>query len=147
MQPHSSSTPEKSPFNLLIEDIEVLRDAREIRENARQSSIARQQADAARNRRILSVQRQKYQQHQKRRVLAKAATPAPVPAPDFAAIAAQQALLETAMRESAARAKQNAVRDRLADLAQDAKAGRLDAHSAALFDVYRGQAGAMGLQP
>jgi len=147
MQPHSSSTPEKSPFNLLIEDIEVLRDAREIRENARQSSIARQQADAARNRRILSVQRQKYQQHQKRRVLAKATPPAPAKAPDFAAIAAQQALLETAMRESAARAKQNAVRDRLADLAQDAKAGRLDAHSAALFDVYRGQAGAMGLQP
>ena len=147
MQPHSSSTPEKSPFNLLIEDIEVLRDAREIRENARQSSVSRQQADAARNRRILSVQRQKYQQHQKRRVLAKATPPAPAKAPDFAAIAAQQALLETAMRESAARAKQNAVRDRLADLAQDAKAGRLDAHSAALFDVYRGQAGAMGLQP
>ena len=142
MQPHSSSTPEKSPFNLLIEDIEVLRDAREIRENARQSSIARQQADAARNRRILSVQRQKCQ---KRRVLAKATPPAP--APDFAAIARQQMLLEAAMRESAARAKQNAVRDRLADLAQDAKAGRLDAHSAALFDVYRGQAGAMGLQP
>ena len=142
MQPHSSSTPEKSPFNLLIEDIEVLRDAREIRENARQSSVSRQQADAARNRRILSVQRQKCQ---KRRVLAKATPPAP--APDFAAIARQQTLLEAAMRESAARAKQNAVRDRLADLAQDAKAGRLDAHSAALFDVYRGQAGAMGLQP
>lgn len=142
MQPHSSSTPEKSPFNLLIEDIEVLRDAREIRENARQSSVSRQQADAARNRRILSVQRQKCQ---KRRVLAKATPPAP--APDFAAIARQQMLLEAAMRESAARAKQNAVRDRLADLAQDAKAGRLDAHSAALFDVYRGQAGAMGLQP
>ena len=148
MQPHSSSTPEKSPFNLLIEDIEVLRDAREQRDRARfraavAASAARQQAEAQRNRR-LHVQRQ---QHQKRRVLAKAATPAPVPAPDFAAIAAQQALLETAMRESAARAKQNAVRDRLADLAQDAKAGRLDAHSAALFDVYRGQAGAMGLQP
>ena len=145
MQPHSSSTPEKSPFNLLIEDIEVLRDAREQRDRARfraavAASAARQQAEAQRNRRL-------HAQRQQRRVLAKATPPAPAPAPDFAAIARQQTLLEAAMRESAARAKQNAVRDRLADLAQDAKAGRLDAHSAALLDVYRGQAAAMGLQP
>ena len=147
MQPHSSSTPEKSPFNLLIEDIEVLRDAREQRDRARfraavAASAARQQAEAQRNRRQ-HVQRQ---QHQHRR-LAKATLPAPAKAPDWGRLAAQQAAIEESMREMASRATQNAVRDRLDGLAQDAKAGRLDAHSAALFDVYRGQAAAMGLTP
>lgn len=138
MQP--SSAPEKSPFELLIDDISALRDARTVRDNARTARIA---SEAARNRRSAHVQ----QQQQVKRRLAKAAPPAPAPAPDWGRIAAQQAELETALRESAARATQNAVRDRLAGLAQEAKLGRLDVHSAALFDVLRGRAAAMGLRP
>ena len=131
-------TVEKSPFEMLIDDLAALRDARTVRDNAR---TARMATEAARNRRSAHVR----QQQQVKRRLAKAAPPAP--ALDFAAIAAQQAQIETAMRESAARATQNAVRDRLAGLAADAKAGRLDVHSAALLDVYRGRAAAMGLRP
>lgn len=156
MPPGPSQPLQKSyagAFDTLVNELGAFRDAREAgeqrdrarRQDAQAASIARQQADAARNRRVLDVQRQKYQQHQKRRVLAKAATPAP--APDFDRIARQQAQIETALRESAARATQNAVRDRLAGLAQDAKNGRLDVHSAAMFDVLRGRAGAMGLTP
>lgn len=133
------NNPPDSQFSLLINDLEALRDARTIRENARAARIA---TESARNRRLHHVQRQ-----QVKRRLAKAAPPAPAPAPNFDRIAAQQAQLESAMRDTAARATQNAVRDRLAGLAQDAKNGRLDAHTAALFDVYRGRAGAMGLTP
>ena len=129
---------EKSPFEMLIDDLAALRDARTVRDNAR---TARMATEAARNRRSAHVR----QQQQVKRRLAKAAPPAP--APDWGRITAQQAELETALRESAARATQNAVRDRLAGLAQEAKLGRLDVHSAALFDVLRGRAAAMGLQP
>ena len=133
-------------FDKLVDELGAFRDAREAseqrdrarRHDAQAASVARQQAEAQRNRR-LHVQRQ--QQHHRR--LAKAAPPAP----NFTAIAAQQAQIETAMQATAARATQNAIRDRLAGLAQDAKNGRLDAHSAALFDVYRGRAAAMGLRP
>ena len=145
---HPTTRPD-SPFNLLINDLAAMRDARTIRDNARAARLA---TEAARNRRSAHVQQQ--QQAQRRaaapRRLAKAAPPAPVAAPkppDWQAIAAQQATLEKAMRDTAARATQNAVRDRLADLGADAKAGRLDAHSAALLDVYRGRAAALGLQP
>ena len=131
---------EKSPFEMLIDDLSALRDARTVRDNAR---TARMATEAARNRRSAHVR----QQQQVKRRLAKAAPPAPAPAPDWGRIAAQQAQLETAMRDTAARATQNAVRDRLAGLAADAKAGRLDVHSAALLDVYRGRAAAMGLRP
>ena len=146
MQPHSSSTPEKSPFNLLIEDIEVLRDAREQRDRARfraavAASAARQQAEAQRNRR-LHVQRQ---QHQQRRPMAKATPPAPPP--DFDAIARQQALLEAAMRDNQKRQQQNAIRDHIAEMREAARAGQLDAMTACKLDALIGQAAAMGLQP
>ena len=137
-------------FDRLVDDLAgvvAAREAGEQRDRARfraavAASTARQQAEAQRNRR-LHVQRQ---QHQHRR-LSKAAPPAPATTPDWGRIAAQQAQLETAMRDTAARATQNTVRDRLAGLAQEAKLGRLDVHSAALLDVYRGRAAAMGLQP
>ena len=139
---HPTTQPD-SPFNLLINDLAAMRDRRQIEANAR---AARMATEAARNRRSAHVR----QQQQVKRPLAKAAPPAPVAAaapPDFDRIAAQQATLEKAMQATAARAKQNAVRDRLAGLDADAKAGRLDAHSAALLDVYRGRAAALGLQP
>lgn len=141
------NNPPDSHFSLLINDLEALRDAREIRENARQARMA---TEAARNRRLHHVQRQQV----KRSVLAKAAPPAPAPAPNFDRIAAQQAQLESAMRDTAARA----ARDRqarvkadcravIADLRHAAKRGELSAAAAAKLDAMIGQAARMGLRP
>ena len=130
---HPTTKPD-SPFNRLIADLQAMRDARTVRENARQARIAQ---EAARNRRLQHVQRQQV----KRRVMAKAA---PV---DFDRLAAQQAQLETAMQAQQARAKTAHVRDCLADLAADAKAGRLSANDAALFDVLKNRAAALGVTP
>lgn len=102
-QPHPTTNPD-SPFNLLINDLQAMRDRRQVEANARQARMAQ---EAAGNRRQAHVQQQQRQQV-KRRALAKAAPP------DFDRIARQQAQIETAMRDTAARAKQNAVRDRLA---------------------------------
>ena len=117
-----------------------MRDRRQVEANARQARLAQ---EAARNRRQAHVRQQQAQ----RRVMAKAAPVAAAAPPDFDRIAAQQATLEKSMQAAAARAKQNAVRDCLAGLDADAKAGRLDVHSAALFDVYRGRALALGVTP
>ena len=131
---HPTTQPD-SPFNLLLRDLQAFRDATHTdmalrNRHSRRALISRQ---AKENRR-----------------LAKAAPPAPVAVaapPDFDRIARQQQALEKSMQATAARAKQNAVRDCLAGLDADAKAGRLTAHDAALLDVYRGRALALGVTP
>ena len=88
-----------------------------------------------------------------RPVCATAARPlrksAPLPdyAPNFEAIAARQDKIAADLEQSRLQAQQDAIRAHLATLAAAAKAGRLTAHDAALFDVYTGQALRMGLQP
>ena len=132
---HTKTQPD-SPFNLLINDLEALRDAREIRENAR---AARQAHESARNRRLQQMQQQP-------RRLAKAA-PVDQPAPNFEAIAARQERIAQDLEQSRVQAQKDAIRAHLAVLQQAARAGRLSARDAALYDVYRGQAAALGLQP
>ena len=142
---HPTTQPD-SPFNLLINDLQAMRDARTVRDNAR---AARMATEAARNRRSAHVRQQ---QPVKRRAtaprpLAKAAPVAASKPPDFDRIAKQQDVILEDMQKAQTLHTQAQIRDRLAGLAADAKAGRLDAHSAALLDVYRGRAAALGLTP
>lgn len=139
-------------FDKLVGELGAFRDARDAgeqrdraqRQDAQAASIARQQAEAQRNRRMHHVQRQQHQ-HQHRR-LAKATTPPP-PAPDWGGLAAQQAAIEESMQQTAARATQNAVRDHIAEMRQAARAGQLDAMTACKLDALIGRAAALGLQP
>ncbi len=80
------------------------------------------------------------------RRLAKAA-PVDQPAPNFEAIAARQQQIAADLERSRVQAQKDAIRAHLAVLQQAARAGRLSAHDAALYDVYRGQALSLGLEP
>ena len=122
-----------SPFEALIDDLAALRDRRQIEANAR----------AARH-----AQRDTASRATAPRRLAKAA-PVPVPAytPDWSGLQARQEQIAADLEQSRIQAQKDAIRAHLATLRQAAKAGRLSAHDAALYDVYRGQALAMGLTP
>ncbi len=132
---HTKTQPD-SPFHLLINDLEALRDAREIRENAR---AARQAHESARNRRLQQMQQQP-------RRLAKAA-PVDQPAPNFEAIAARQERIAADLERSRIAAQQQAIRAHIATLMAAARAGRLDPHSVCVLDVLRGRADSMGIAP
>ncbi len=121
-----------SPFEALIDDLAALRDRRQIEANAR----------AARH-----AQRDTVSRATAPRRLAKAAPPAPAPAPDFDRIARQQERIAADLERSRMQAQKQAIRAHLATLMAAARAGRLSAHDAALLDVYRGQALSLGLEP
>jgi len=134
---------EKSPFDALIDELAAMRTQREA-----DARLARHAAEALRNRHSRRVLISRLTKENRR--MAKAAprpAPAPAKAPDWEGIASRQAQIEIGLQQTAAQHQQNAIRDRLAGLGAEAKAGRLDVHSAALFDVLRGRAAAMGLQP
>lgn len=129
-----------SPFEALIDDLAALRDRRQIEANAR---AARHHAEAQRNRRM-----------QQQRPLRKSAPVAAAAPPDFDRIARQQAQLETAMQQTAARAERDRqarvkadCRAVIADLRHAARRGELPAAAAAKLDAMIGQAARMGLQP
>ena len=121
-----------SPFEALIDDLAALRDRRQIEANAR---AARHHAEAQRNRRM-----------QQQRPLRKSA-PLPDYAPDWNGLAARQERIAADLEQTRIEQQKDAIREHLRTLRQAAKAGRLSAHDAALYDVYRGQALAMGLTP
>ena len=132
----------KSPFEALIDDLAALRDRRQIDANAR---AARQAHESARNRRLQQTQQ---------RPLRKSAPVAAAAPPDFNRIARQQAQLETALQQTAARAERDRqarvkadCRAVIADLRQAARRGELPAAAAAKLDAMIGQAARMGLQP
>ena len=75
------------------------------------------------------------------------AAPVDQPAPNFEAIAARQERIAQDLEQSRIEQQKDAIRAHLATLRQAAQAGRLSAHDAALYDVYRGQALQMGLEP
>jgi len=131
-----------SPFEALIDDLAALRDRRQIEANAR---AARHAHESARNRRLAQ---------QQQRPLRKSAPVAAAAPPDFDRIARQQAQLETAIQQTAARAERDRqarvkadCRAVIADLRQAAQAGRLSSFEAAKYDALVGQALAMGLTP
>ena len=122
-----------SPFESLLDDLAALRDRRQIEANAR---AARHAAEAQRNRRMTQ---------QPSRRLAKSA-PLPDRKPDWDGLAARQDKIAAEMEQSRAQQQKNAIREHLSVLQQAAKAGRLSSFEAAKYDVYRGQALALGLE-
>ena len=82
------------------------------------------------------------------RPMAKSA-PVPVPAytPDWNGLADRQDKIAADLEQTRIEQQKDAIREHLRLLAVAARAGRLSAHDAALMDVYRGQAAAMGLTP
>ena len=117
-----------SPFEMLLEDLAAVQAQRTSRDAAARSA-----------RRI-------------RPVCATAARPlklaAPLPdyAPDWEGLQARQDKIAAEMEQARQQAQQDAIRAHLSVLRQAARAGRLSAHDAALYDVYRGQALALGLE-
>ena len=125
--------PMSSPFDALIDDLIAVQQQRATQPPSRDA--------AARSARRI------------RPVRATAARPlklaAPLPdyAPDWEGLQARQDKIAAEMEQARQQAQQDAIREHLATLAAAAKAGRLTAHDAALFDVYTGQALAMGINP
>ena len=124
-----------SPFDALINDLAEMQAARTVRESA--ARAARHAAEAQRNRRM---------QQQPPRRLAKSA-PVPYRAPDWDGLAARQDKIAAEMEQARIQAQRDAIRAHLATLRQAANAGRLSSFEAAKYDVYRGQALQMGLEP
>ena len=121
-----------SPFDALIEDLAALQATRTVRENA--ARAARHHAEAQRNRRM------------QQRPLKKSA-PLPDYAPDWSGLQARQQQIAADLEQTRIEQQKDAIREHLRLLAVAARAGRLSAHDAALYDVYRGQALQMGLEP
>ena len=131
-----------SPFDALIDDLMAVQERRTTQTPSRDtvSRIARHAAESARNRRLQQMQQQP-------RRLAKSA---PVPdyrKPDWDSLSARQDKIAAEMEQTRIEQQKDAIREHLRTLRQAAKAGRLSAHDAALYDVYRGQALSLGLQP
>ena len=76
----------------------------------------------------------------------KKSAPLPDYAPDWEGLAARQDKIAADLEQSRLQAQQDAIRAHLATLAAAAKAGRLSSFEAAKYDVYRGQALALGLE-
>ena len=126
-----------SPFDALIDDLMAVQATRTTQPPQRDtvSRSARHAAEAQRNRRMAQ-----------QRPLKKSAPPPDYRKPDWAGLQARQDKIAAEMEQSRQQAQQDAIREHLATLQQAAKAGRLTAHDAALMDVYRGQALALGLE-
>lgn len=120
------NNPEPTPFQLLLNDLAELQNTKYARPGAVPSPSKRD-----------TVTRPKAP-------LAKSEPAKPV---DFSRIEAEQDAILKAMRTTQALDTQNAVRERLAAIGADYRAGRLTAHQAAVYDVLKNRAGAMGLQP
>ena len=125
--------PISSPFEALINDLAEMQAQRTSRDTAARN--ARHAAEAQRNRRMAQ-----------QRPLKKSA-PLPEYKPDWDGLAARQEQIAAEMEQSRAQQQKNAIREHLRLLAVAARAGRLSAHDAALYDVYRGQALSLGLEP
>lgn len=137
--------PDKTPFQLLIDDLAALQQSQIIENEFRNRHSRRAQISrlTKANRAAATAKRTAAKPAQQR-PLAKAAPPKPV---DFSRIAADQVRLEKALHETGQRQVQHQCRARIAALRQEAKAGRLTADEGARLDVLIGQAAAMGLQP
>mgnify|MGYP003375121171 CR=1 FL=1 len=81
------------------------------------------------------------------RPMAKASPVAPVAPVNFDRLAKAQDAIAADMAKSQALHTQNLIRERLAAIGADYRAGRLTAHQAAVYDVLKNRAGAMGLRP
>lgn len=128
-----------SPFEELLNDLAAVQERRTTQPPSRDtaSRAARHAHEAQRNRRLAQQQQRPL----------KKSTPLPDYAPDWDGLAARQERIAQDLERSRVAAQQQAIRTHLAVLQQAARAGRLDAHSAALLDVYRGRAAALGLTP
>ena len=128
-----------SPFEMLLDDLAAVQAMRTTQTPSRASAdrSARHAAEARRNRRMAQ---------QPPRRLVKAA-PLPEYKPDWSGLQARQQQLASDLEQSRIEQQKDAIRAHLATLAAAAQAGRLSAHDAALYDVYRGQAAALGLEP
>ena len=122
-----------SPFEEWLNDLAAVQAQRTSRDTAARS--ARHAAEAQRNRRMAQ-----------QRPLRKSA-PLPDYTPDWSGLQARQEQIAQGLEQSRIDAQKDAIRAHLSVLQQAARAGRLSAHDAALYDVYRGQALAMGLEP
>ena len=120
-----------SPFEELLNDLAAVQAMRRPPSRDTASRSARHAAEAQRNRRMAQ-----------QRPLKKSA-----PLPDWNGLAARQDKIAADLERSRVQAQKDAIRAHLAVLQQAARAGRLSAHDAALMDVYRGQAAALGLEP
>ena len=121
-----------SPFDALLDDLAAIQAQRTSRDAAARN--ARHAHESQRNRRMQPPRR-----------LAKAA-PLPYRAPDWDSLSARQEQIAAEMEQARLQAQKDAIRAHLSVLRQAARAGRLSAHDAALYDVYRGQALALGLE-
>jgi hypothetical protein len=121
-----NAVPEPTPFQLLLDDLDELQ----------RTKYARPGAAPSRRDTVT-----------KPAPMQKALPADPVKPVDFSRIEKQQDEILKAMRSTQALDTQNAVRDRLVAIGRDYTAGRLTAHQAALYDVLRNRADAMGLQP
>lgn len=132
-----------SPFDALIDDLMAVQALRTTQTPSRDtaSRAARQAHESARNRRLQQMQQQP------RRLMKSDPVPLPNYTPDWDGLSARQERIAQDLEQSRVQQQKNAIREHLATLRQAAKAGRLSAHDAALLDVYRGQALAMGLTP
>ncbi len=141
--------PDKSPFQLLIDDLAALQQSQIIENEFRNRHSRRAQISrlTKANRAAATAKRTAAKPAQQR-PLAKAAPPAPVlHKTDFDRIAADQDRLQKALQDTGQRQIQQQVRNRIADLRAQARAGHLDAMSGARLDVLIGQAAKMGLTP
>lgn len=102
---------------------------------------------------IAELQATRYRPARQRDTVSRATAPrpmakaAPTRPADFDRIAAEQEKLAKAMQQTRQQQVQQQVRDRIAGLRADAKAGRLSALEAAKLDALIGQAAKMGLRP
>lgn len=126
-----------SPFDALIDDLAAVQAMRTTQTPSRDTAArnARHAAEAQRNRRMAQ-----------QRPLRKSA-PLPDRKPDWNGLAARQQQLAAEMEQSRVQQQKDAIRAHLATLCQAAQAGRLSSFEAAKYDVYRGQALAMGIEP
>ena len=128
-----------SPFDELLEDLAAVQERRNTQAPSRDAAArnARHAHESQRNRRM---------QQQPPRRLVKAA-PLPDRKPDWSGVQARQEQIAADLEQTRIEQQKDAIREHLRTLRAAAKAGRLSAHDAALYDVYRGQAAALGLQP
>ena len=131
-----------SPFEELLNDLAAVQERRTTQTPSRDTAArnARHAHEAQRNRRMQQMQQQP-------RRLMKSGPPAPAPAPDWSGLQARQQQIAADLEQTRIEQQKDAIREHLRLLAVAARAGRLSAHDAALYDVYRGQALAMGLTP
>ena len=128
--------PTQIPFDALIDDLIAVQERRNTQAPTPDtaSRIARHAHEAARNRRM--------QQQRLRK-----SAPLPDRKPDWDGLAARQEQIAAGMEQTRIEQQKDAIREHLRTLRQAAKSGRLSAHDAALYDVYRGQALSLGLEP